>query len=320
MLARAQHTEHVGAARDRRHGHDAAAERLAERVQVGGDVLVIEREHGAGAGQARLDLVGDQQCARVVADPAHPGQVAVRRHDHAGLALDRFHQHGGGALGHGGGQRLGVAVGHHDEPGRERPEVGPRRVVGGERYDRGGPPVEVRRGDHDLGPVLGHALDPVGPLAGHLHRRLDGLGAGVHRQHHLGARQLGQFPAERAELVVVERARRQRHPVELLPRGPHQLGVPVAEVQRRVPGQEVQVVPAVHIGDPRALSLGEHDGQRVVGVGAPALVEVDQVGGAAVEVGQRCHAFQTRATSAASSAGEHCCSPLFVVCSAARAC
>ena len=64
--------------------------------------------------------------------------------------------------------------------------------------------MEVGSGDDDLRCALRHVLDLVGPLARDLDRGLDGLGAGVHRQHQVGAGQLGEFPAEQTELVVVE--------------------------------------------------------------------------------------------------------------------
>ena len=59
------------------------------------------------------------------------------------------------------------------------------------------------------------ALDLVAPLAGGLDRGLDRLGAGVHRQHAVLAAQRGEVARERPELVVGERAARERHAVEL---------------------------------------------------------------------------------------------------------
>ena len=61
VLAGAEHAEHVLVADDRGHRHDAAAERLAEQVQVGHDADVVALEGGAGAAEAGLDLVGDEQ-------------------------------------------------------------------------------------------------------------------------------------------------------------------------------------------------------------------------------------------------------------------
>ena len=83
-------------------------------------------------------------------------------------------------------------------------------------------------------------------------RGLDGLGAGVHRQHHVLAAQLGELRAERAELVVVERAAGEGEPVELRLAAAISVRVAVAEVERRVAGQHVEVAVALDVGDPGA--------------------------------------------------------------------
>src|SRR5262249_54919565 len=99
----------------------------------------------------------------------------------------------------------------------------------------------------------------------------DRLRAGVHGQDEVLAAQLGELVAERAELVVQERAAGQGHPVELLAGGRDEAGVAVAEVQGGVAGEAVEVAPALHVGDPGALAGGDDDGQRVVVVRGPAL-------------------------------------------------
>ena len=110
----------------------------------------------------------------------------------------------------------------------------------------------------------GTPLTSVAPLAGDLDRGLDGLGAGVHRQHEVLAAQVAERGGEVGELVVHERAAGQREPVELGVRGREQARVAVAEVQRRVAGQQVEVAAAVDVGHPGALGVGDHDRQRVV--------------------------------------------------------
>ena len=122
----------------------------------------------------------------------------------------------------------------------------------------------------------GHALDVGAPLAGHLDAALDGLGAAVHRQHHVLAAQLGERRAERAEPVGVERAADQRDGVELGVRGGGDLRVAVAEVHRRVGGQAVQVAAALDVGDPDALGGRGDDGQRRVVVRRVVIVERDR--------------------------------------------
>ena len=175
------------------------------------------------------------------AELADAAQVAVGRDDHAALALDRLDQHGDGVLVDGRLEGRQVAVRDDDEAGRERAEAVARVRVVGEADDGGGAAVEVAGGDDDLGLVGGDALDLVAPLAGDLDRGLDGLGAGVHRQHEVLAAQVAERGAEVGELVVDERAAGQRQPVELGVRGGDQRGVAVAEVERRVAGQQVEV-------------------------------------------------------------------------------
>ena len=76
-------------------------------------------------------------------------------------------------------------------------------------------PVEVPVTHDDLRATFGHALHVVAPTPRGLERGLDGLGAGVHRQHQVHRAQLGQFLAERSDPVVVERAGGERHRIEL---------------------------------------------------------------------------------------------------------
>jgi hypothetical protein len=64
--------------------------------------------------------------------------------------------------------------------------------------------------------------------------------------------------AERAELIVFERPAHERDALQLPLRCGDQARVAVAEVDGRVSGQHVQVPPAVHIGDPGALGLGDY--------------------------------------------------------------
>ena len=58
------------------------------------------------------------------------------------------------------------------------------------------------------------------------------------------------------EQVVVERATRQREAVELLVRGRDEFGMTVAEVQRRVAREAVEVATTVDVGDPRTVTFG----------------------------------------------------------------
>ena len=76
---------------------------------------------------------------------------------------------------------------------------------------------------------------------------------------------------EGAQLVVVEGAAGQREPVHLRLGRIDQPRMSVAEVERGVGRQQVEVPLAIDVGDPGTLAVGEHDGQWVVVVGAVAL-------------------------------------------------
>ena len=264
VLAGAEHAEDVLVGDDRGDRDDAAAERLAEDVDVGDDALVVAGEGLAGAAEAGLDLVGGEQHVVLGAEVADAAQVAVRRDDHAALALDRLDQDRDGVGVDRGLDRGQVAVGDGDEAGRERAEAVAGVGVVGEADDGGGPAVEVAGGDDDLGLVGGDALDLVAPLAGDLDRGLDGLGAGVHRQHEVLAAQVAERGGEVGEPVVHERPAGERQLVELGVGGGEQRGVAVAEVERGVAGQQVEEATAVDVGHPGALGVGDHHRQRVV--------------------------------------------------------
>ena len=211
---------------DRRDGHDPPAECLAEQVDVGNDILVLAGQCAAGPPEPGLDLVGDEQHLVAGAEFADPGQVAGRRDEHARLALDGFDQHRDDVVGDRVAQRFQVAVGDADEAGRVRSVMIMGDRVVGEADDRRGSTVEVSPGDDDLRLAVRHSLDLVAPFAGDLDARLDGLGTGVHRQHHLLADQGRQPLGERRESIMVEGARGQCHPLQLLAGSREQDGCP----------------------------------------------------------------------------------------------
>ncbi len=275
------HVHHVVVRRDRGHGQQAAAERLAHHVDVGHDVLVVARERPPGAGEAGLHLVRHHQHLVAGAQVTHARQEPGRRDQHPALALDRLEQDRGRVLVDRLVQGLEVAIRHHPEAGGVGAIAPPRDVVGGEGHHRGRAAVEVALHGDDVGLVGRDALDVVAPAPGHLDGGLDGLGAGVHRQDHVLAGERGEVAGERPELVAVERPARQGELVQLLVRPGHEPRVAVAEVERGVPRQRVQVAPAVHVGHPRALALGEDDLERVIVVRGIGLDETDLlVGGA----------------------------------------
>lgn len=85
----------VLATQDAGHGVHAAGDGLAQQHQVGLDAAPLVAQELAGAGDAGLDLVADQQGVVLVAQRAGFAQVVVVRDDDAGLALDGLDEEGG---------------------------------------------------------------------------------------------------------------------------------------------------------------------------------------------------------------------------------
>ena len=74
---------------------EAARDALRARDEVGHDAVVLDRVPGAGAGDAGLDLVGDEHDAVLGAELLDRREVAGRRDDDAAVALDRLDEERG---------------------------------------------------------------------------------------------------------------------------------------------------------------------------------------------------------------------------------
>ena len=145
------------------------------------DAPVLDRPHLAGPPGARLDLVGDEQDAVLVADLAQALEEAVLGDDVAALALDRLDDDRRDLVGRGELveqdlveplEVLDPAVRRVEDARQERPEAGVvLRLRGGQR-DRAVRPAVERAEEGD-------DVRPVGRVAGELDRGLDDLGAGV---------------------------------------------------------------------------------------------------------------------------------------------
>mmetsp|Transcript_27198 Transcript_27198/g.84276 ORF Transcript_27198/g.84276 Transcript_27198/m.84276 type:complete len:381 (-) Transcript_27198:22-1164(-) len=259
----------------RRDGHHATAQRLGQDDHVGAHLLVLHRQHLARAPEARLHLVVDVQDVVLRAQLAHRLQVARRRDHDAGLALDRLADEAADRLAvllEHLLQLLRVAVLDADEPGQVRPVLRVRRRVVRHRDRAERAAVEVARAAHDLGLVGRDLLLLVPPLAGELQRRLDALGAGVHREHLLVPEQLRDVLGVLAELHRVKSAGDQGDTLDLLHDGAHEAGVAVALGHGAVAAEEVKVAVALRGEHGRLGRLGEDDGKRLVVGGAEALL------------------------------------------------
>ncbi len=182
MTARVEHVHHVIGADESRHRQQPAAQRLADDQPVGSCVLVFKREHAAGAAEARLDFVEDQQNAGLSADLAQRGKISVGRQHDARFALNRFDQHGDRVGIDRAFDRVGVAERNRDEPVCERAEATTVRFFAGEADDGGGAAVEIAGGDDDLLRAVFDAATIMAPTSCGFDRGLNRFGAGVHRQ------------------------------------------------------------------------------------------------------------------------------------------
>ena len=187
----------------------AAGDRLRHGHQVGLDAVVLDREQLAGAAEAGLHLVDDEQDPLAVADRAQPLEELRRRGDEAALALDGLDDDRGDRLGGDlrrerpleRGERVArgdpaVLVRERDavDLGRERPEprlVGMRLRREREREERAAVEAALE-GDHRR---------PARVAARELDRVLDGLGARVEER---GLDRAGERRESRQPLGVLD--------------------------------------------------------------------------------------------------------------------
>jgi hypothetical protein len=278
VVARPEHAEHLARRQDRRDRIEPAGERLADHEHVGARLLVVHvREELARPPEAGLDLVGHEQHAVPPADPGHLGEVARRRNDHARFALNRLHEEAAGVRSDRVLERVGIAEGNDAEARRERRE--PVAVLGhGREADDGErSPVEVVGADDHFRLAGGNALHAVAPLPGRLDRGLHRLGARVHHERHLHARQLVELLVEHRELIVPEGAGGQREAPGLPDRRVENVGVTVSLADGRVAGQTVEIPAPIDVPHPAPLAALEHDVERLVVAGPVLLFEIDEI-------------------------------------------
>ena len=288
---------------DRLRDHDAAERQIARRDALGeGDdvgqhVPVLEREPLAGPAEAGDDLVGDEEHVVLVADLPHQREVVVGRVEHAAPAVDRLGDEGGHrvrTLAHDGlfqeargglprglsrlGALLTVRItswNMHEarHAGLEHLPVG-RHAGRAHRLQRHAVIGERARDDlHLVGLALGLPVEPRGLERGLVGLRAprgeeDPLHVRVRDGHQLG-RELDGRDVGRAGIggVVGELA-------DLVGRRVRQLGPAVAHVDVPQPGEPVDVLAALHVGQHRAAAA--HVDHRLQMV-ARVVQRVDQV-------------------------------------------
>ncbi len=271
MVAGHERVGHLGARPAGADGH-AVAERLRERDHVGAHAVVLEAEPLAGATEAGLHLVDDQQQVALVAQPPHALEELDGGRVDPAFALHRLEEDRGHRRVDGRLERVEVVPRDVAEPLGQRLE---RLVLG--RLARGvqggqGAAVEGAVGADDL------VLPVAAPLAGELQRGLVGLGAGVGEEDLAAA---AQEPVERGRqraVVLVGEQVRDVHQLAGLPseRVGH-LRVGVAERGDGQAPQEVEVAPAVGVVQLRAAPVHELDRGRRIGAHEGAVGEGGRV-------------------------------------------
>ena len=73
--------------------HHAAAEGFCQTQDVRLYVLMLAGEHLARAPHTGLHFIEDHQCAELIAQLTHGGEIAWRRQNYATFALNRFEDH-----------------------------------------------------------------------------------------------------------------------------------------------------------------------------------------------------------------------------------
>jgi ParB family chromosome partitioning protein len=204
----------------------------------------------ARAPQAALDLVEDERRAGLVAALASGHEQVVVQHPHAALALHGLQEDRGGALVDRGAQRVGARR-HGPEAGDERGERGLLGLLrrGAQRAVRA--PVEGAVDRDDVAALAG--------LAGALDRGLDRLGAAVGEEDAPAERPRAEPLGQAGHRLGVEEVADVEQPARLLAHGGDDGRVAVPDARHADAGEEVEVLVAVRVPQPRALAAVERD-------------------------------------------------------------
>lgn len=230
---------------DSRDRVDTAGQGLAEKENIGLDIIVVDAEQLASAGKTGLDLVGDHEDVVLLAELRDLLEVSLIGNHDTGLTLDGLDQEGGNVLAvvledvleildvvvADGAAGLGVDRTNVREVGAEaNASIG----IGRHGDDSNGASVEVLSAGKNDSLVLWDALLHVAPLAGELDGGLDGLGTGVHGEDLVEAKVLGDVLGVLAKDVVVEGAGAEAQLLGLIAEGLDDLGVGVAYLAMRI--------------------------------------------------------------------------------------
>ena len=251
-----------------------AAQALGQRDDIGFEVVIFAREELAGAADAGLHFVNDEQdIARgaEIGDPVHI--VGLQRHD-AALALHKLHHDGAGApVARGGGQGVEVPGRDIGEVRREGAEVVVEHLLpgGGQRGER----AAVERVDERDDLAAAFAVFVGAVLARAFDRALIGLGAGIAEKHPVQPGALAQPPRQPPAGGGIVQVGGVLHKARLLGDGLEPGRVGEAERIDADAGGEIEIGPAVCVAGDKALAAFDDNGAAGVGVHDVLLVPVD---------------------------------------------
>ncbi len=258
-------------AEDDRADRHAAGQAFGQRDAVGHQAVVFVGEEGAGAADARLDLIEQEQQPALVAEAAQALEVVEVGRVDAGLALDRLEEDAAGGLVEclSGGRE--VVVGYVAEAGHERREAGLDPRIAGGGQGRQGAAVEGAFGTDDGRPLtLAPALS--GPAAGGLDQGLVSLGSAVAEHHAVEPRELDEQLGGVGLGADVEIVARMQQRAGLLADGLGQHRVGMTEGADGDAGEEVEVAAPLAIPKVAALTADEGEGQSLAVVLHQVLV------------------------------------------------
>lgn len=256
------------------HGEDSAAEGFAETEDIGGAVFELVGELFAGAIEADLDFIPDEENIFLIAELANLGHPAIRGHEDATFGLDWFAKNRDCVGGDRRFERFDIAKGYDFETGGEGAKVGFVSFFGAESDDGGGSTVEVILEDDDFGLSIGDALAGVSPLSGEFYGGFNGFGTGVHGADLVESAELGDAFKEESDFGVVESAGDNGDVIELFFEGVDDAGVEVSVGDGGVGADAVNVLVAGLIPDPGVFAFYDVDGEGFVVVGAVLVADL----------------------------------------------
>ena len=250
-----------GVGDQRRADREAAAEGLGHRHQVGRQAERREREHLAGAADAALDLVGDEQRAGPLARLLDGLGQRRRDRPHAAFALDRLDDDRRRLAGDQPIERRRIVGRRERDAGQQRLERAAVVVVPGHRQRAERAPGEGVIEGHELGARLA-ARVPV--AARELQAGLVGFAAAVAEEGAAQARGAGQAIGELPLQRVEEQVRRVGQLARLRADGVGDAGAAVAERGDADARQQIQVGAALGVEQADAFAADERHRETAV--------------------------------------------------------